>query len=316
MTPGCFQRSRREFSSPMFDLTELPKSQANNANNKEVALTREELATTTPPRLDVVKTFSPSPRIAYISAKVFLTAWVVAMMAKSIQNSSFPSFWLAYLTHWGWVATVAYFLSSLMTALYLAKNPPDASSVDKAGLIVKITWALFAISLPGEIIICILFWALEFDGTVRYVSMMLHGVGVLLLAIDGFVLNRIPLRMKQFLLYELFATLYLTWNIIHAFSGIGNPYKDNGEQDDDAIYASMKWKENTASAVILGVLVLFVANPIIFWFCRGVSRLFSMRLKEDGPMVVESGGDVEMAGGEENGGAFDDEEPMKPVEVY
>ena len=41
-----------------------------------------------------------------------------------------------------------------------------------------------------------------------------------------------------------------------------------------------------------------------------------MRLKEGGPMVVESGGDVEMAGGEENGGAFDDEEPMKPVEVY
>ena len=87
--------------------------------------------------------------------------------------------------------------------------------------------------------ITILLWVLELDGTVEYVSVMVHGGGMVLIIIDGFLLGHLPLRMKQFILSEMFSFLYILWSVIHAFSGIGNPYADDGTQSDDAIYDSL-----------------------------------------------------------------------------
>ena len=127
--------------------------------------------------------------------------------------------------------------------------------------------ALFAIALPVEIMITILFWVLEFDGEVKYISVMVHGGGMALIVIDGFLLSRIPLRMKQFLLFQTFTILYLIWNVVHAYSGIGNPYNDGESQDDDAIYASLAWKNNTMGAAILSAGIVCVANPVLFLLC-------------------------------------------------
>ncbi|KAL7518710.1 hypothetical protein ACHAWX_003520 [Stephanocyclus meneghinianus] len=258
----CRTGLRRELTSPMFDLIEPPKNEGDTA----LCL------------IDVSKTFSPRPRCLSIAAKVFLTAWAIAIMALSIEQTQFESFWLAYLTHWGWTVTVAYFVFSLCTAFYWRNCEPDDDAGGSCGILVKITWSLFAIALPAEVVICLLFWVLEFDGTVRYVSMMVHGVGIILIVIDGLIVNRIPLRMKQFFLFEGFSALYLLWSIAFSFSGLGNPYKESGAQDDDAIYSSMRWKTDTASAVTVAALALLVANPIVFLLCRAVSRLPPRRL--------------------------------------
>ena len=139
-----------------------------------------------------------------------------------------------------------------------------------------------AIAVPAEVMITILYWVLEFDGTVEYVSVMVHGGGMVLIIIDGFFLSRLPLRMKQFILSEMFSFLYVLWNVIHGFSGIGNPYADDGTQSDDAIYDSLAWKNNNKSAMILSVGILLVGNPIIFLLCRAVSRLPPRRLCGEG----------------------------------
>ena len=126
---------------------------------------------------------------------------------------------------------------------------------------------------------------------------MLHGIGILLLLVDGLVINRVPIRMKQFYLFEAFSALYLLWNILFSVSELSNPYREAGFQDDDSIYGSMKWKTNTTSAVVLAVLVLFVGNPIVFVLCRGLSRLLPRRLIVDDELTS---GDVEMAQTVEN----------------
>lgn len=138
--------------------------------------------------------------------------------------------------------------------------------------------ALFAIALPVEIVIAILFWVLEFKGNLTYISVMTHGGGIFLLVFDGFIFSRIPLRMKQFLLFETFSSFYIIWNIIHAFSGIGNPNTEEGVDDDDAIYGSMNWKDDSASAGIIVASTLVVLNPIVFLVCRCASRILPKRL--------------------------------------
>ena len=192
---------------------------------------------------------------------------------------------------------------SLVTAVYLAKNPPsNNNNKNEIGLPAKATWALLAIALPFELVVVVLFWALQYDGgELTYVSDMTHAVFFVLLFIDGCLLNRIPLRMKQFILYEVSSLLWVIWSVIHAYADVGNPYKDDGSQDDDAIYPSLRWKNNTTQSAILSVLVLFGANPILFMVCRALSRLPKRRL-------LESDGVNQQKNGRYEGGSFSNEE--------
>ncbi|KAL7462605.1 hypothetical protein ACHAXS_002985 [Conticribra weissflogii] len=259
---SCCSSLRHELYSPMFDTVE-PIS-IKNKTGLQI--------------LDIVATFSPRPRWFYILAKSFLAAWAIGIMYASITTYENPSFWLAYLTNQGWVLTSAYFSCSLLSALYLAKRGKMDDLKGCGGMLVKSTWSLFAIALPAEIVIAILFWVLEFKGNLTYISVMTHGGGIFLLIFDGFIFSRIPLRMKQFTLFETFSSLYISWNIVHAFSGIGNPNTVEGVDDDDAIYGSMNWKEKPIFAGIVAALTLLVLNPIVFLFCRCVSRILPKRL--------------------------------------
>ena len=87
--------------------------------------------------ISISKTFSPKPYYLSIIIKLFLTAWAIGILGASISSYEYPSFWLAYLTDWGWVFASAYFLFSLVTAVYLAnRGDNDALST----LLFKTTW--------------------------------------------------------------------------------------------------------------------------------------------------------------------------------
>jgi hypothetical protein len=279
MIRACCAAVRGEFKGPMFDLVEKSASAPTREDEAGV-----NLVDNTPLSIDIVKTFSPHPRIPYIGVKISLAAWIVSLMPMSIMDFSYQSFWLAYVTHWGLIVSSAYIILSALSAVYLAIRPSESPDELEGGVgvLIKSTWALFAIALPGEIVITILYWVLQFDADygVNYIIVMLHGILLVLLTIDGFILSRIPLRMKQFIFFESFAALYFLWTVIHAYSGIGNPYADGDtpSQDDDAIYDSLAWKNNTTASAILVLVVLFVANPIIFVMCRALSRLLPRRL--------------------------------------
>lgn len=120
---------------------------------------------------------------------------------------------------------------------------------------------------------------------------MLHGVGSLLLIADGNIINRIPLRMKQIILFEALAFAYVVWSLIFSYSDLTNPWQEAGYQDDDAIYPPLRWKTNTGMVIVLCVILMCVVNPIVFLICRWISRLLPKRLAE----VEEKTGDVELA---------------------
>jgi len=181
-------------------------------------------------------------------------------------------FRMAYFTNWGWIAVCAYFMCSFGAAVRLARWPRDHADV-----LVKAAWALFAISFPSQIVVTLMFWLLEYSGSIDYTTLIMHGAGIILLFIDGFIINRTPLRMKQFYLFETFVTLYLVWSVAFAFSGLPNPYR---EEEDGAIYSWLNWKSDTASAVMMALFCLIIVNPVVFILCRAVSRVFPRRLQK------------------------------------
>jgi len=108
-------------------------------------------------------------------------------------------------------------------------------------------------------------------------TFMLHGVAWVIIGIDGILINRIPLRMKQFIIFEVFAVCYLVWTILHSTLNVDNPWKNAAEGESEPIYNTLDWKNDTGFAVGLAFGLLLVGNPIAFLFCRALSRSLPMR---------------------------------------
>ena len=83
-----------------------------------------------------------------------------------------------------------------------------------------------------------------------------------MIIIDGMVINRIPIRLRQLVWVEAVSLFYLLWNIIQQYSCIENPNRD--DDDTVALYDSLDFKKNAGAAVILCVLLILIAIPALF----------------------------------------------------
>lgn len=274
----------KEFHSSLFSLEEPPKSihvetvqEGGDTEGDSVADAGEVLC--------VKRSFGVADDGSIYRAlilKVVLFGWVISIWVQSIVDEQYPGYWFAYLTHWGWVFTSLYFFSSIITTLVIGSSSRQQRH-HGAGFLPKYTWALFSLVLPMEILISLLFWTLEFPDTITYVDCMVHGGGVALILFDGLVINRIPIRAKQIVFVESISVVYLIWSVIHALTGIGNPNRSDldSETDDDAIYGSVAWKQRSGKAILVVVLAILIANPLVFFICRFITRLPPRRLLPD-----------------------------------
>eukprot|EP00579_Thalassiosira_antarctica_P000530 CAMPEP_0201869604 /NCGR_PEP_ID=MMETSP0902-20130614/3065_1 /ASSEMBLY_ACC=CAM_ASM_000551 /TAXON_ID=420261 /ORGANISM="Thalassiosira antarctica, Strain CCMP982" /LENGTH=73 /DNA_ID=CAMNT_0048395141 /DNA_START=177 /DNA_END=395 /DNA_ORIENTATION=- len=72
--PSCCTAFGREFKAPMFDLAEhSAPSKANEGTRTSLLNGSNNIS-----RLDVGKSLSPSPRLPYIGAKLFIMAWMIS----------------------------------------------------------------------------------------------------------------------------------------------------------------------------------------------------------------------------------------------
>lgn len=228
--------------------------------------------------IDVVSTFRPRPPLLTGIIKLGFLVWSIHLLVVSLVEQPDPkAFWLAYLTHWGLMLTIFYqLLSFSRMILPIAQEPVD--------FLTRLGWGVFTTVANVEVIITILYWTLEYKGgSVSYLNIMKHGILLLEVWFDGFVLNRIPIRMKQVLWVYLLAVTFLIWTGIHSASGIGNPYNSDNDPatDDDAIYRSVNWKERPVTGIIMGIAVLFVLIPILIITTYFLSTLLGRRYIEN-----------------------------------
>jgi len=129
----------------MFDTVEQPSRSSSvfNINDDEAR------------RIDIFDTFSPQPHVLHIGCKIGLTGWIASVMARSIMGVQYPSFWLAYLTHWSLVIAAAYILMSTLSAVYLATQTHSkcAEFMGGTGVLINITWACLPPPLPWRLLL-------------------------------------------------------------------------------------------------------------------------------------------------------------------
>ena len=97
---------------------------------------------------------------------------------------------------------------------------------------------------------------------------MVHGFVIGIVLFDGFVLNRVAIRVRHFALTATYFATYFVWTLIHALLNIGNP--TTGE-DDDTIYTALQWKNDPISTLQTAGQMLFILVPFAFLFVYGLS---------------------------------------------
>jgi len=271
--PGCCSRLRSELrcSYPLFSLEE----QGGRV-------------------LDVKGTFAPTlcnSLWASLVVRLALFGLCLAGMIYSIAVAWNPLdgnkvSWVFFLTHWTLTITVLYFV--LMTALHLSairskdgedggrflyqpSGPSEGQTV--TGKLVRFTWALYAIAMPANIIVVLLYWTLDYEpgvSTIDFHNIFRHAISCALIFIDANVLSTIPLRAKQLIFPWMYSIVYVIWTIINSYAGIGDGEWPNEDEDqkneDDALYSVIDWKHNPAKASVYAIAIVFVVFPLVYFF--------------------------------------------------
>ena len=159
---GCFATIKHElFHASMYDLSVPTTSSEITA----VAATNK--------MMNIDETFAPRPHLFFVGVKLVLAVWLLVTMVISIlENEPYYGFWFAYLSSWVMIFTVMYAICSFISAALLAYRRPlerrKTELTGKIGMLLKITWTLFAVTFPAALVVTLLFWFLVFDGTLKY----------------------------------------------------------------------------------------------------------------------------------------------------
>lgn len=248
VTTRCCGRFRAEWSLSFFD--------SKDVNGKT---------------LDLAASFSQTnPSWFVLAGKFALWTVVFVNIVTSWNDSSDPSFYLAYLSHWGLLLSVIYLTLSLTLSVV---KPLQQKFV------VFTTWQLFSLSAVFEIIITVLYWILEYDpdrSDLNFNTVTTHGFCLVCVMLDGHLLNRTPVRLKHAIVTFALAFMYVIWTVIHAYAIGENPTKS----DTDLLYDVLDWKDSFGSTILLSVIIVFVVAPLLHLLVWSIS-LFGRRYEQE-----------------------------------
>lgn len=230
--------------------------------------------------LHVEKTFAPTPVILTAFLRLFFLALTIVPIATSIWN--YPEenrwIWMGFLTHWTAVVTTAYFLAMLLCTVIRStlKQPRKGEPASK---FVRLTWALYSLAAPMNILVVLLYWTLDYEPgqTITFHTIMLHAGTAAAVLLDGNFVSRIPIRMKHMSLVFTVGLLFVVWTIANDYAGLGDgvwPGEDADQANaDDHLYSVLSWTTNPKKATIISVVVLFVVIPLMFLLCWSFSMI-------------------------------------------
>lgn len=160
---GCCNNIKHELlHASMYDLSE-PVASAGDAGDSSEPSTKI---------LDIERTFAPRPHLLFVGIKFACAIWFLAsLVVATLEYNPTPGFFYAFLSAWGLVFSVLYFVCSFMSAAVLAFHPRGEDKealTGKSGILIKTTWTLFSLTFPFELVITVLFWVLVYDGYISY----------------------------------------------------------------------------------------------------------------------------------------------------
>ena len=208
--------------------------------------------------LDVPASFAPSS-VWSVLLKLLAVSYITFTFVHAVYTSDHRDIHFAYLTYWALTLTVLYVWTSIYNSIRGAEQPPLLSNVSFR---IRLQWYLFNLALNTDLLVVLLYWTVDFEPgetTLTYGSVSAHAGSCLAVLLEGFMVNRIPVRWFFWWGTGLpIGLAYLGWTLIHSQTDIGNAGKD----DSDLLYEAVDWEDDPLGTLILFVVSIFVVGPI------------------------------------------------------
>jgi hypothetical protein len=255
--------------------------------------------------LDMARSFAPCSMGAFVWKCAFCGIGVGTMTHEFLQTPH-PAFQWAYLTQW---ATVMYTLYSVMSVLNTICSAATAArttttvaanAMTPGGFRLRLTWVLFELAVHLGATVTLLYWYEMFKPTIHfehveftastirldYRSVATHGGLYALVLVDGFWVNRIPLRwMHYFGIILPLEALYALWTYLQYQFQIGNPNtksnagdtagssNDTNIDNDDALYPGiLQWGDGWQEPLVYILVMVLAVGPVLFGLCWCISN--------------------------------------------
>eukprot|EP00550_Attheya_septentrionalis_P004408 CAMPEP_0198283238 /NCGR_PEP_ID=MMETSP1449-20131203/2894_1 /TAXON_ID=420275 /ORGANISM="Attheya septentrionalis, Strain CCMP2084" /LENGTH=290 /DNA_ID=CAMNT_0043979801 /DNA_START=64 /DNA_END=936 /DNA_ORIENTATION=+ len=218
--------------------------------------------------IDVQATFGSEPICRMLAARFLFLATSVFTLVRIVDSLSF----FAFLTNWVVVFAVLYQLMALLCTMLkntsVLEQPENGEGPPIPGFLVRLTWFLFSLVAPTSLLTTVIYWTMLFEpgnldltleGSIEWV--MTRGGIALLVFFDGFILTRIPIKLKHFYFGFGFAVIFIGWSIAHDILELGY---DQAEDKDSLLYKILSWQTDWQFALVYSVLHLFIFTPVSF----------------------------------------------------
>lgn len=222
--------------------------------------------------LDIPASFGPSG-IHVILFKMLLTLLAGGTLVYCFMKAESKIFFFAHFTNLTLCLQCLYHLISLTNSMCpTLKQPSEGNSRGEGESPTavrgraKTTWYFFNLTAHASIIATILWWALEWQAgdKMKLHYILPHGPTTILVLLDGFWINRIPIRLFHWwsavMPYQL---AYMGWTLAHAYLKLGNPEKDD---NDDTIYTNIDWKDDFVDTLVIVIIMILVVGPVLQFF--------------------------------------------------
>lgn len=230
--------------------------------------------------IDVTKSFVPSSTWSIVLMRAaFLIYTIVTITVGIVVESKERWLWIGFLTSWSAIFTFVY-----QGAVFACTMKPDLLLQPEIGEIpnwwTRFLWGMYSLATTFEMCIVFQYWGLLYEkgNEITFYNVSSHGVLAAFLLFDGLVVATIPVRVRHLLISMLTAVIYLTWQIIHAYSGIGLRRENNVGAP---LYDVLDWREDPLSATILSLLTIFVMVPL-FFFIIWIGSIYSFPFRFNG----------------------------------
>jgi hypothetical protein len=198
--------------------------------------------------------------------------WILSCLILGITdqaNQGHVWMYFVFLTNWSVMASLLYISCSFFNSAVTTPRQPAADDEHEScspSRWICFTWILFEIAAHTDIAVTLLYWSSirEPGKTIVYAECMPHGIVVMLVLIDGLVVNRIPVRVShlwQFVVW--FDLFYMIFTAIYEFSGMGT----------GLLYPTAQWKDDFTGTLVRDLLALIILCPILYVFLYTLSVL-------------------------------------------
>jgi len=231
-------------------------------------------------------TFGPH-NTAQLTWRIFVVVFAIWALYDQVSERPDPEDTFIYLTNITYLLSCIYFISSLLCSIsQVWSREMHVGSSRSVTPLERFSWLLFAVVLPSELIVVILYWGMVYDkdsSILDFFNILSHGLILPLVAFDGWAVGRIPIRAPHVLFSFLYGASYVVWTVIYMYINT-----TGGEDDDyyEPLYNFVKWKDDPSGTARIFLLLLFAAFPLMFLLCWFLSTFLPKRYVKESERLI------------------------------